>query len=385
MFSSEWSQKTESERKETFKILIENCIRCSDSHIRHPLNYLYSLLKPIVDNMELPYCSSLEAFVNEIVFIGIAKIWDPISQVESFAFVSYDAPKTNKIQQGSNCNDVITSKKANHPNKRPKVESKNENLGEKASHKLCFHCGRSNHSPEMCRLKTHPDANHDKSITWGESPAGLKWIERKEEVLPFRITLNGESFFVPKDNNTMKEKNGKLEYYVDIHDDKSTTNNLPTIYPDILIASTIQLNNDDDLLSGNITLSPGNCEKEPQSQEVKILLDSGALQGNYINKSTYDKIINLSSGCCNKFRQETHKEELTICGALKDSCVTKSIIKLHNVKVVSSVTLYKSSVYRLKRVLSTSLMCMQLQRSNLLNYCTYLQPTFLWVHLPGLP
>ncbi len=166
--------------------------------------------------------------------------------------------------------------------------------------KLCYNCGRpitKEHIP--CLLWKHPDHNHNKEISWLDSPAGKKWHNKDSNitVLPEYKTLTGEAFKKPTREEQKKDMKGKRKPNVDLKENNSVHNvfTLQKINSNLFNAN-IQINN-------NILLS------------IDYLLDTGALQGNYLAKRIFDSL--------EKDQRQIRKSEVRVVG-INDAIRTDS-------------------------------------------------------------
>ena len=126
----------------------------------------------------------------------------------------------------------------------------------------CTSCGRQNHTTANCLLKTHPDANKS-AEPWPQSVSGKAWKAKSEEVLPFTRTLSGESWICPVQPKGKFPKRQKCECNT--------------------IASL-------DTMTGNTDVVPCDIILTDTSLTTHMLVDSGALDGDYINREIADKL-----------------------------------------------------------------------------------------------
>ena len=172
--------------------------------------------------------------------------------------------QSNKMHPGT---EPVTKQSAKAP--RPVIDNNNKKSGTKTqkpkgSAMKCFGCGRSNHTQDTCGLRQHPDWNSQKS-DWDQSTAGIAWKARipSRETLPWNEQLSGKAF--PK---IILHDNGKDEYlYIS---DSLTEKELG----DTKFYSAE--------LSNDIT-----CTK---CISVKYLLDTGALNANYICRKLAEEL-----------------------------------------------------------------------------------------------
>jgi hypothetical protein len=113
----------------------------------------------------------------------------------------------------------------------------------------CKGCGRTHTG--NCRLSTHPDYNSSQ-VPWRHSINGKKWLAKGEHFLPTNKTLSGEVWRNP----TILPQGKDLQ-------------------SDLNLLATLSQINDLDLVDGLILT--------PEPIAIKFLIDTGALQGNYLS------------------------------------------------------------------------------------------------------
>jgi hypothetical protein len=141
---------------------------------------------------------------------------------------------------------------------------------------MCYGCGRSNHKKTDCALKAHEDWNTENKA-WPLSSKGIAWKAKNALVLPFNASLSGN--VVPKFKFTPK------------------TSELNTIAVDDHVNDAVLLAN---ILINNILLP------------ITCLIDTGALQANYISREVAEslKAYGLQFCKCNS----------VVCLAIHNKC-----------------------------------------------------------------
>ncbi len=142
----------------------------------------------------------------------------------------------------------------------------------------CTGCGRTNHLFADCNLKHHQDFNSDRNVAWADSPSGKAWATMKNRegkpflVLPGKMTLaamkNGHSNHHGghQQGNFRRFNNKKCKSLslLALTANKNLTERFPFPY-----------------IRGTITALSGNELEKPIP--IKVLLDTGALNANYIS------------------------------------------------------------------------------------------------------
>ena len=139
---------------------------------------------------------------------------------------------------------------------------------------LCTGCGRDNHSTEKCSflIKKHPEANtSDKP--WLQSEHGIAWKEKDPKViyLPGGKLLDGSSWESKKDQQQKpynKHKGDKPKHFKsELKNDIEYLTALASGYNDhMTMPCTLSVNN--------------------STLNVHALIDTGALQNNFVNLAT---------------------------------------------------------------------------------------------------
>jgi hypothetical protein len=144
--------------------------------------------------------------------------------------------------------------------------------------RTCKVCGREHHSPSNCQLNVpghrHPEGNQSEQ-DWCDSAMGKAWEAKGFKTLPFNETLSGAAWQPPS-----KGSNDKKSF---VKKQKKCKEQLHSL---ILHDST------QDLVSCKIKF-PNNC-----NATSTILLDTGALHGNYISHEVAEKIIENDKTKC---------------------------------------------------------------------------------------
>jgi hypothetical protein len=166
--------------------------------------------------------------------------------------------------------------------------SSNEILGTSSSYKdNCKMCGRRHLKP--CRLANHRDANRSR-LPWPESTQGKKWLERHEEFLPGDKSLSG----LPP---MLTEKEIEASY----QRSKVTSKFKPLEVEHLLTFASRE----------TITFKMKVMDRQ---ETIEVLLDDGALDGNYISSRIVEKnLINL---------RKVDSHSCTICTGFSNLCST---------------------------------------------------------------
>jgi hypothetical protein len=171
---------------------------------------------------------------------------------------------------------------------------KNRNGGrddsEKNSHKhteqptmVCDVCGRANHGSSDCYMIFHPNANRS-STNWAESYFGKQFAEKTPSIktLPLRYDVNGNKVTVPPD---ILEKLAAM--------DKKSFHGKRKRGEEYLFKCSLQNN--------NLPLHKG--------LNIRALLDTGAIESNYISKEVETELI--------KDGAKRHKCKKLVCSGFK--------------------------------------------------------------------
>jgi hypothetical protein len=129
-----------------------------------------------------------------------------------------------------------------------------------------YGCGKPHTG--TCLLSGHPDYNHNKNLPWDQSPQGIAWKAKGKHSLPASETLAGAKYQAPKALPT-KAKQGNDDFSI--------------------IAS---------MLLDHITrdLIPMRLTSTSNSIDIMSLIDTGALQANYISVMVADHLKITPSG-----------------------------------------------------------------------------------------
>ena len=153
--------------------------------------------------------------------------------------------------------------------------------------RTCKVCGRENHSPSNCQLNVqghkHPDGNQSDQ-DWSDSAMGKAWEAKGFKTLPFNETFLGAAWQPPS-----KGSNDKKSF---VKKQKKCKEQLHSL---------ILHDSSKDLISCEIKL-PNNS-----NATSNILLDTGALHGNYISQEVAEKIIKNDKTKC-KEKSDQFKE-----------------------------------------------------------------------------
>jgi len=248
--------------------------------------------------------------------------------------------QNNHSQRGNNNKRV----KVNHDNNNNK-----NNKNSDQSPQLCAGCGRS-HSGTCSLAGQHPDFNTEPH-PWSESTKGKAWAGRMNnyynephKVLPWTLTLNSTPWDAPhnpknRGNNHDSNKNSKkpqnkprkLNLCLNNLTENITSNKLNTntyTLPCIIQVETNKLN---------------------KNIHANTLIDTGALQGNYISKTLANTLSGVgvcinnnkihvvcsAVGDCNNYVEELNlkinlkvvdKKNNKNCNCLKQNFIYKTIL-----------------------------------------------------------
>ena len=166
---------------------------------------------------------------------------------------------------------------------RPKREAGDRKEKRKSfeDSKDCKVCCRSNYAAATCQFNIpghkHPDANLTDE-NWSESPYGKAWEAKGRKTLPFNQTLSGAAWQAPSKSSGDKKKFEKEQ--------KKCKENLSSLSLHHQKQETIH----------------GNIQKLSDSN-VSILLDTGALHGNYISNDISAKIFKTCKENCRSVKR----------------------------------------------------------------------------------
>ncbi len=138
----------------------------------------------------------------------------------------------------------------------------------------CHGCGRLHKG--TCRFNTHPDWNPITTLAWRHSPNGRKWQgveydgKTSHTTLPIGQDHKGNPFVVPGNNSTSSGKSIELHNVATV----STNTN-----PSPLRMGSIRFQSQKDHFP------------QEQTVDVEFLLDTGALDGNYISYQVVDQVL----------------------------------------------------------------------------------------------
>ena len=167
----------------------------------------------------------------------------------------------------------------------------------------CKGCGKK-HSGE-CFFRTHPDFNHSNK-PWLESLPGKAWKEKGESSLPVnKPSLKGITWHRP-------EKSGNILNMLNDYDNDQHTN--PASFP-----ASIVTNNQHDIIN------------------IDVLLDTGALQGNYVSEEIARQLEALGANSCTCMKN--------VCTALKNGkCQISNKIYSFTLKFFNELTNEKINI-----------------------------------------
>jgi len=164
-------------------------------------------------------------------------------------------------------------------NKKPKNDTRDT---------ICYGCGRPHHKSIDCILKHHPDFNREKGVKWNVSANGKSWKAKGDSFLPWSKTLSGKVWEDAPPKPTSKQ--GEL------------LNHLK--------------NNDTLLIDYTYTLPCKITELQDNPLDIQALIDTGALQSNYVNKQTADWLIQHGIHSC-----ENKNLSVVVCLMMKNHVI----------------------------------------------------------------
>ena len=125
----------------------------------------------------------------------------------------------------------------------------------------CDGCGRPNHVKAECALREHPDFN--KSGSWAQSKSGKEWATKGFTTLPNRQTLSGAKINIELPRAAGPKKGDEVH----------------------TVLLTEDINADDTQVEGHTLKCGIYGGSESKKAYADVLVDTGALQSNYINSA----------------------------------------------------------------------------------------------------
>ena len=90
-----------------------------------------------------------------------------------------------------------------------KRSDQDEPSSKKKKKDFCYRCGHA-HLSKDCTLKDHPDANHERNVSWAESKYGKLWRDKGKYRLPAKSSISDENWggeeAEPKDSKSKDSK-----------------------------------------------------------------------------------------------------------------------------------------------------------------------------------
>jgi hypothetical protein len=163
-----------------------------------------------------------------------------------------------------------------------KVSNDNSNKTAGDTESLCWGCNRPNHSQDKCTRTWHPDWNHEKK-PWAQSTKGIALTKLGKTSLDMAVDLNGKPVKRPT----------KGEKLLHINEMIANEANEPAI--------------------------PGNLQANGATRRVRCLIDSGAIQGNYISRRVAKWLADNGKTSCSCNRT-IFSAFATDCGYKTDVC-----------------------------------------------------------------
>ena len=266
-----------------------------DMHLLKPLiagrqsevfySTLYSKIKQGRD------CNSLQEFLARVshALINRLRLSQDLRKMDIKTFVDEGGHKRARDQQRSDSGGDYEGSASKR--RRPRMKDRQEtNGGRERKHDqprpeqkdLCQGCGRTGHTRDKCMLSTHPDFN--KNGKWADS-AALRAIKARLQspsdwVLSFKTRADGSE----TERSTFRTKRSKGTTLATLHNDSWCEDLLSCVVgcgSDRLHPSAAVRNHIQTLLKA----SPSNLRSTtfPHIRAVNALLDTGALQANYVS------------------------------------------------------------------------------------------------------
>jgi hypothetical protein len=167
--------------------------------------------------------------------------------------------KKNKKTPTESKNPQSTSSKSDHKNDKTKDKE-----GKKDKTKLkCFGRGRTGHIRKDCLCINHPDYNKS-SDKWDDSANGKAWLAHslQSKVLPMKVSLSGEP--LPREH---MDKIGKY------------------LYQNLTFSICLDLHVIANKPAIDSNFKPATISHNDFVINTNILIDTGALQSNYVNEA----------------------------------------------------------------------------------------------------
>ena len=223
--------------------------------------------------------SSMNTF--EDFRIKLTKLWtkakQSITQAKQYGMVAPGNKSDNKNGNGKRIQSNSDHDKK--PNKKPNTEQTH-------SHEKCTACGRSSHATSECKLvHFHPNVNKNRDIAFADTDQGKACLATfgKAE-LPFRKTIDNHDVDVPEQ---YLPKGNKKQRGMHIACNLNTITSIDS--------------NDYPIITCNLIM----YERKQPSQRVNIscplvLIDSGALDANYIDEDFVNDLVHMYNITINK-------------------------------------------------------------------------------------
>ena len=209
--------------------------------------------------------------------------------------------------------------------------------------RACYMCGRGIHPPESCALRTHPDANRDKSRSYSRSAKGMAWARKlgKDEITrcPIYQTLSGAVFQPPPGNEAgFPPTQAEWDQIVANRkrDDRDRGGKQPSYIVSIAEKS---LHTSPTHCLIDVTISPINIRETGPARIASALLDSGARYGSYISVALADWLKGKGS-------EASACDVVSLCGAFvgqalsscNETLSVQILLTLDNKSVLNIIT-----------------------------------------------
>ena len=209
--------------------------------------------------------------------------------------------------------------KVHKPNTKTKTKFRRNEGRTDRSNDPCYVCGYTNHTDDVCKFKSHPDANNDPSKSFKDSEKGKRYEQLKRSLSQFKQ--------LDSVNNTLIDRK-KSESSSGTTNNSGNRSSNPANKERRGKRLNIELLNLDDLtISDELHLPILQARipiKEKEEAKVRVLLDTGASSGNYITTQLYEMLIEAGNA-------KQYPCNIAVCSLFNNSCIhckTKIELKL---------------------------------------------------------
>jgi hypothetical protein len=242
-----------------------------------------AVIKHIMDRIRQIGGAPAEALLNKLRAVPPqTKIWDFMRDFtvidntrkdvvvlgQSFGMTVVTKKNENKHDKGkghdiNKKNDDKGGKGKTHFDKgnkgvKPTAEPGTSKVQDPEAKPICPHCGRNDHKGHGCAyLKAkHPDTNPDANTQWADSAAGKAAAQKNIRYLRFGRKVDGSKF----DMKTKSEYDENVEFFTALLDNKVNVVSKNTLQCELIINNNALI--------------------------VNVLIDTGCLQSNYVDRKT---------------------------------------------------------------------------------------------------